>query len=43
MEDALDRPGLTDLLVAIKANGVRLVLVEKHTRIARDLLVREAC
>jgi DNA invertase Pin-like site-specific DNA recombinase len=41
MEDALDRPGLTDLFVAIKANGVRLVLVENATRIARDLMVSE--
>jgi DNA invertase Pin-like site-specific DNA recombinase len=41
MEDALDRPGLTDLFVALKANGVRLVLVENHTRIARDLMVSE--
>lgn len=41
VEDALDRPGLTDLFVAIKANGVRLVLVENATRIARDLMVSE--
>src|SRR6516225_1645442 len=41
VEDALDRPGLTDLFVAIKANGVRVVLVENATRIARDLMVSE--
>jgi DNA invertase Pin-like site-specific DNA recombinase len=40
-KDALDRPGLTDLFVAIKANGVRLVLVENATRLARDLMVSE--
>jgi DNA invertase Pin-like site-specific DNA recombinase len=40
-KEALDRPGLTDLFVAIKANGVRLVLVENATRIARDLMVSE--
>lgn len=41
VEDALDRPGLTDLFVAIKSNGVRVVLVENATRIARDLMVSE--
>ena len=40
-KEALDRPGLTDLFVAIKANGVRLVLVENATRVARDLMVSE--
>ena len=40
-KEALDRPGLTDLFVALKANGVRLVLVENATRIARDLMVSE--
>jgi site-specific DNA recombinase len=40
-KDALDRPGLTDLFVAIKANGVRTVLVENATRLARDLMVSE--
>jgi|EBPBio282013_DNA_FD.fasta_scaffold08160_1 DNA invertase Pin-like site-specific DNA recombinase len=39
--DAFDREGLTDLFVAIKANGVRLVIVENATRIARDLMVGE--
>jgi site-specific DNA recombinase len=39
--DALDRPGLNELFVAIKANGVRLVLVENATRLARDLMVGE--
>jgi DNA invertase Pin-like site-specific DNA recombinase len=40
-KEALDRPGLTDLFVAIKANGVRLVVVENATRVARDLMVSE--
>lgn len=39
--DAMDRPGLTDLFVALKANGVRLVLVENATRLARDLMISE--
>ena len=36
-----DRPGLTDLFVAIKADGVKVVLVEKADRLARDLVVSE--
>jgi DNA invertase Pin-like site-specific DNA recombinase len=40
-KEALDRPGLTDLFVAIKANGVRVVIVENATRVARDLTVSE--
>ena len=39
--DAMDRNGLTDLFVALKANGVRLVLVENATRLARDLMISE--
>lgn len=39
--DAFDRDGLTDLFVAIKANGVRMVIVENATRVARDLMVGE--
>ena len=39
--DAMDRPGLTDLLVSIKANGVRTVIVENATRLARDLMISE--
>jgi DNA invertase Pin-like site-specific DNA recombinase len=37
--DAMDRPGLTDLFVALKANGVRTVIAESATRIARDLMI----
>ena len=40
-KDHFDRPGLTDLFVAIKSNGVRLVLVERSDRMARDLMVGE--
>ncbi len=39
--DAMDRHGLTDLFVALKANGVRLVLVEMASRLARDLMISE--
>ena len=40
-KDHFDRPGLTDIFVALKANGVRLVLVERADRLARDLMVGE--
>lgn len=39
--DAMDRAGLTDLFVALKSNGVRLVIVENATRLARDLMISE--
>ncbi|MCB9913344.1 MAG: recombinase family protein [Verrucomicrobiales bacterium] len=39
--DGLDRAGLTDLFVALRANGVRTVVVENATRLARDLMVSE--
>jgi DNA invertase Pin-like site-specific DNA recombinase len=40
-KDAFDRPGLTELFVILKANGVRMVLVERADRLARDLMVGE--
>lgn len=36
-----DRPALTDLFAAIMGNGVRLVVIEKADRLARDLIVSE--
>ena len=39
--DTFDRPGLTELFVAIKANGVRTVLIERPDRLARKLMVGE--
>ena len=39
--DALDRNGLTDLFVSLKSNGVRTVIVENATRLARDLMIGE--
>jgi DNA invertase Pin-like site-specific DNA recombinase len=36
-----DRPGLTELFVAIKEQGVKTVVVEKADRLARDLVVSE--
>lgn len=36
-----DRPGLTELFLALKAGDVKVVLVEKADRLARDLIVSE--
>jgi DNA invertase Pin-like site-specific DNA recombinase len=36
-----NRPALLDLMTALHSNGVRLVLVEKLDRLARDLMVQE--
>ena len=36
-----DREGLSELLTRIRANGVRVVIVERADRLARDLLVSE--
>jgi len=39
--DLDDRPGLADLIARVRSNGVRVVLVENATRLARDLMVGE--
>jgi DNA invertase Pin-like site-specific DNA recombinase len=36
-----DRPGLADLVARLRSNGVRTVLVENASRLARDLMVQE--
>ena len=36
-----DREGLSELLARIRSNGVRVVIVERADRLARDLLVGE--
>jgi DNA invertase Pin-like site-specific DNA recombinase len=36
-----DRPALSDLFTAILSNGVRVVVIEKADRLARDLIVSE--
>src|SRR5689334_21360369 len=36
-----NRPALLELLEALAANGVKLVLIEKLDRLARDLMVQE--
>jgi DNA invertase Pin-like site-specific DNA recombinase len=39
--DLADRPALSDLMIALHGDGVRLILVEKLDRLARDLMVQE--
>ena len=40
-KDLANRPALSELLRALHSNGVKLVLVEKLDRLARDLMVQE--
>jgi DNA invertase Pin-like site-specific DNA recombinase len=40
-KDLDHRDGLSDLMARVRANGVRLVLVERADRLARDLMVSE--
>ena len=40
-KDLENRPALSELLQALHGNGVKLVLVEKLDRLARDLMVQE--
>jgi DNA invertase Pin-like site-specific DNA recombinase len=37
-----ERPAFTDMLTALHSNGVRLILVERLDRLARDLIVQES-
>jgi len=41
-KDLANRPALQQLLTALHSNGVRLVLVEKLDRLARDLMIQES-
>ena len=40
-KDLENRPALQELMIALHANGTRLVLIEKLDRLARDLMVQE--
>jgi len=40
-KDLDDRDGLSDLMTRLASNGIRLVLVERADRLARDLMVSE--
>jgi DNA invertase Pin-like site-specific DNA recombinase len=40
-KDLENRPALMELMTALHSNGVKLVLVEKLDRLARDLMIQE--
>lgn len=40
-KDLENRPALQELLLAIESGGVRVVLIEKLDRLARDLMIQE--
>jgi DNA invertase Pin-like site-specific DNA recombinase len=40
-KDLENRPAFLDMMTALHSNGVRLVLVEKLDRLARDLMIQE--
>ena len=40
-KDIENRPGLLQMMRALHANGVKLILVEKLDRLARDLMIQE--
>ena len=40
--DVADRPEFTKMLAALHANGVKLILIERLDRLARDLYVQES-
>ena len=40
-KDLTDRPALIDMMSALLSNGVKVVLVEKSDRLARDLMIQE--
>ena len=39
--ESMDRPAWSELMTALHSNGVRVVLIEKLDRLARDLMVQE--
>lgn len=41
-KESMDRPAWSEMMTALHSNGVRIVLIEKLDRLARDLMVQEA-
>jgi DNA invertase Pin-like site-specific DNA recombinase len=41
-KESLDRPAWSEMMTALHSNGVRMILIEKLDRMARDLMVQEA-
>jgi|SRR5271157_108808 len=40
-KESADRPAWSDLMTALHSNGVRMVVIERLDRLARDLMVQE--
>jgi DNA invertase Pin-like site-specific DNA recombinase len=40
-KDSFERDGLTELMLAVKAEGIKLVICERADRLARDLMIGE--
>ena len=38
----LDRPGFADLILEVQSNGVRVIIIERLDRLARDIMVQES-
>jgi DNA invertase Pin-like site-specific DNA recombinase len=41
-KDTMDRPAWVEMMTALHSNGVRLILIERLDRLARELMVQEA-
>jgi DNA invertase Pin-like site-specific DNA recombinase len=41
--ETMDRAAWSEMMAALHSNGVRTIIVEKLDRLARDLMVQEAC
>ena len=41
--ETMDRPAWVEMMALLLSNGVRTIIIEKLDRLARDLMVQEAC
>ena len=41
--ETMDRPTWAEMMAALHSNGVKTIIIEKLDRLARDLMVQEAC
>ena len=42
-KETMDRPAWVAMMAALHSNGVKTIIIEKLDRLARDLMVQEAC
>jgi DNA invertase Pin-like site-specific DNA recombinase len=42
-KETMDRPAWVEMMAALHSNGVKTIIIEKLDRLARDLMVQEAC